>query len=133
MAVDQWLQFFSHLASKETRGSWAIRLSPPNVKMKCCCNTPSLALTHGRKSHLPSFAAPHSAPRAPAGGLVAVCCRLLTVVVCSPTGLHQFQRQRRMRDPVPPAVCVQPHIVPAGAQPQSQVHLRSVLCQEMSA
>lgn len=36
-----------------------------------------------------------------------------------------------MRDPVPSTVCVQPHIFPAGAQPQSQVHLRSLLCQGM--
>lgn len=50
MAVDQWLQFFSHLAFKETRDGRMIHMSRSNVKMKCCCNTLSLTVTYVRKS-----------------------------------------------------------------------------------
>lgn len=53
MAVDQWLQFFSHLMFKETRDSCMIRVSGFDVKMKCSCNTLSLTVTYVRKS-LPS-------------------------------------------------------------------------------
>lgn len=84
MAVDQWLQFFSHLAFKETRDSCMICLSQSDVNMKCCCNTHSLAVTNVRKSHLPSprLTSLHLTPRTPVGSLVGVLCLQLTVVMC---------------------------------------------------
>lgn len=118
MAVDQWLQFFSHLAFKETKEGCMIHMLQSHVKMKCCYNTLSLIVTYAGPPPPPP--PPTHPPLPPAH------CD------CVPSaGLHQFQRQRGVRDPVPPAVCLQPDILPVRAQPQSQVHLRSLLCQEM--
>lgn len=115
MAVDQWLQFFSHLAFKETKEGRMIRMSQSHVKMKCCCNTLSLMVTYAGKSQPSPFAFN-----------LAHCG-------CIPSaGLHQFQRQRGLRDPVPSALCVQPDVLPVRAQPQGEIHLWSLLCQEMS-
>lgn len=132
MAVDQWLQFFSHLAFKETRDSCMICLSQSDVNMKCCCNSHSVAVTNVRKSHLPSpylatFDSMHPCGQSGWCPLPSADCGYVLSA-----GLHQFQRQRSMCDPVPSAVCVQPHILSVRAQPQSQVHLWSILCQEMS-
>lgn len=126
MAVDQWLQFFSHLEFEETRGrlhDLAIR-HKNEMPLQYSC----LAATHVRKSP------PVALPRYGLLHWKADCCHPPSAdcfYVLS-AGLHQFQRQRSMRDPVPSAVCVQPHVLPAGAQPQSQVHLWSLLCEEMS-
>lgn len=125
MAVDQWLQFFSHLEFEETRGrlhDQAIRRKNEMLLQYSC-----LAATCVRKS--PPFALLRYSLLHWKSG----CCHPSADCFCVlSTGLHQFQRQRSMCDPVPSAVCVQPHIFPAGAQPQSQVHLWSLLCEEMS-
>ncbi len=133
MAVDQWLQFFSHLAFKETRYGCMIHVSRSDVKMKCCCNTLSLTVTYVRKSRrLPSPQPAMLCSMCPHGksGWYPLSSADCGYVLSA--GLHQFQRQRSMRDPVPSAICVQPHIFSVRAQPQSQVHLWSLLCQEMS-
>lgn len=46
-------------------------------------------------------------------------------------GLYEFQWQWCLCHPVPPDLCVQSHHLPAGAQPQRQVHLRGFLRQEV--
>lgn len=56
MALDQWLQFFSHLASAETGSRRMIRMLECDVKMICCCNSPSLTVTD--VSHLTSDSTP---------------------------------------------------------------------------
>lgn len=58
---------------------------------------------------------------------------LNSVFFCHPcfAGLYEFQWQWCLCDTVPPDLCVQPHHLPAGAQPQCQVHLRGFLCQEV--
>lgn len=117
MAVDQWLQFFSHLAFAETRSGYVMRMCKNEMLLQysfiqndLSCFTLSCRPREERgRCSLPSADSAH--------------------VLYS--GLHQFQRQRSLCDPVPSALRVQPHLLSAGAQPQSQVHLWSLLCQEM--
>ena len=63
---------------------------------------------------------------------VLVCMSVCACNVCISTGVHQLQRQRGVCDPVPPALPLQPHHLPAGAQPWGQVHVRGLLCKEVS-
>lgn len=132
MTGDQWLQFFSHFTFKETRDRCMIRTSRTDVKIKCSCNTISLTLTYVIIT-APPFSLPHSpflhAPKLEAWPFSSSFTDRGHVISA---GLHQFQRQRSVCDPVPSAVCVQPHIFSVRAQSQSQVHLWSLLCEEMS-
>lgn len=75
-AVDQWLQFFSHLVFKETRDGRMIRMSLSRVKMKSCCNTPSPTYADGKKNkksqHSPLASSRCVLLHAPPGGVCLV-------------------------------------------------------------
>lgn len=90
-AADQLLQFFCRLAFKETRGSCMFHSPRSDVKMKCCCNTLSLAVTNARKI----------APLLPLPRFIALCAplwevwsmcavRLRLTVVCFPQACTNF-------------------------------------------
>lgn len=122
--------FFPVSSSPIWRRRTAVRSTcrRPALKMKCCRNTLSFPVTRVRKTappHLARFFHSFFCARRRSSCPAADCGCVLSA------GLHQFQRQRSVRDPVPSAVRLQPNLLPAGAQPQGQVHLRRLLRQEM--